>query len=54
VFDVVDAHMIIAWNQRYEVSRDGKRFLMVKDRQNEDSPPGMVLGYGWLTEAQVR
>jgi len=48
LFDAVDANVNVGSNQRYEVSRDGKRFLMVKDRQNEGSPAGIVIDDGWL------
>jgi Tol biopolymer transport system component len=48
LFDAVESSVIAGRNQRYDVSRDGKRFLMVKDRQNQDSPPGIVINYDWL------
>jgi len=54
LFDAVNSSLIVGWNQRFEVSRDGKSFLMVKDRQSQDSPPGIVISYGWLAAAQAR
>ncbi|MGD8396020.1 MAG: protein kinase [Candidatus Eiseniibacteriota bacterium] len=54
LFDAVDSHVNIGWNQRYAVSRDGKRFLMVKDRQSEDAQPGMVINYDWPAAAEAR
>jgi len=55
LFDRVEANVNVGGeSQRYDVSRDGKRFLMVKDRQSEDAPPGVVINYGWLAAAQGR
>lgn len=54
LFDAVKSSVIAGWNQRYEVSRDGRRFLMVKDRQNQDSPPGIVIHYDWVAAARPR
>ena len=48
---VVKGNFTVPFNGlSYSVSRDGKRFLVIKDAQSSSTPPQLVLVFNWLEE----
>ncbi len=50
LFDAADVGVDVLGFTRFEVSRDGRRFLMVQELRKQDVTPALVLNYDWIAQ----
>jgi Tol biopolymer transport system component len=48
LFDAAELGLDVLGHTRFEVSRDGRRFVMVKQLREQNVPPSLVLSYEWI------
>jgi serine/threonine-protein kinase len=47
LFDAVEAGFDVLGTARYEISRDGRQFLMIREIRAQGVTPGLVINYDW-------
>jgi len=50
LFDAQEVGVDVVGNTRFEISRDGKRFLMVQELLDQSVAPAMVINYDWVAQ----
>ncbi len=50
LFDAAKVGVDVLGESRFEVSRDGQRFLMVKEMREQHVTPALVLTYDWIAQ----
>ncbi len=50
LFDTAEVGVDVLGFTRFEVSRDGRRFLMVKELREQHVTPSLVLSYNWIAQ----
>jgi len=50
LFDAAEVGVDVTGHSRFDVSRDGKRFLMVQELRDTQATPGLVINYDWAGE----
>jgi hypothetical protein len=47
LFDAAEKGFDVLGTSRFEISRDGRRFLLVRELRDQDVTPGLVINYHW-------
>jgi len=50
LFDAAELGLDVLGHTRFEVSRDGRRFVMVRELRDQSVPPTLVLSYDWAAQ----
>ena len=54
LFDAAEIGVDVIGESRFEIARDGRRFLMIQELRDNDVAPSLVINYDWISQFRDR